>query len=413
MAETKPEKPAQNSKSKKGWYNLKNKEKKKKVKKEKDNFYYLKEHPITIMFFVGIVLLFAGVVLDLRPLTPTETILYFVKRDTFFKVLVQMMLGAGTALIISGTFSIIMGTHSFLSFINKKLINKITSNEFIDALTDKRKKELIHEIIKPPVEMSQIYKPTEDYFNSFIENGLKMFDAPYRSDLNMDVVCGFHEKKGVLYAKSKIRYRTYIFKGVHAPFQTGLENEKSKFKDVVFLSNSGDCIVGKFDEVKRDNPKLDANLKQDQSLVKFGICNVPEPLEKENSFQIERSAIEYGNDHWLQFIYKNYSPINSIRIKIDCKKGFIIKSVIPFAKTAKLTIGDFPARHIEISCTGWVEPGFGLSVIIAKGNVKEEKEKLGTVKEKAVEEAANEGVNSSDSIPETDVKYEGAIENKC
>ncbi|WP_297089446.1 hypothetical protein [uncultured Draconibacterium sp.] len=340
------------------------KEEKIENKKKKKNLSLVQQFSVVFMFIIGILLVIIGLIIDIQPIEEDTLVLNFIKCTTFFNLLVQLFITSGTAIIISGVFSIVIGTQNFLEFINEKIINKMSSSEYVERLAESEKKKLAKEVFRPSIEMANIYKPTEKYFENFIEKGLKMFKRPFRSDLNIDIFCFFDEEKKVVTCRSKVRYRTYKFHGKHEPFQTGLENEDDSFEQVKFYSADGEVIEGEYKILNKDDPRCNKNISEDSSVNKMGICEVPEEFNKLDSFIIERSAIEYGNDHWHNLIYKNLSPINTLTMRIRCDQGIIVKKIDSFSANASIKINETPNNKVDVICAGWVEPGFGLSAII-------------------------------------------------
>ena len=328
----------------------------------------VQQFAIVFMFAIGICLVIVGLIIDIQPIEDNSLVLHFIKKVTFFNLLVQLFITSGTAIIISGVFSIVIGTQNFIEFINEKIINKMSSSEYVERLAENEKKKLAKEVFRPSIEMANIYKPTEKYFENFIEKGLFMFKRPFRSDLNIDIFCYIDEQKKLVTCRSKVRYRTYKFHGKHEPFQTGLENEDDSFEEVKFYSADGLVIDGEYIQIKSDDPRCNQNISQDSSVKKIGICEVPEDFNKLDSFIIERSAIEYGNDHWHSLIYKNFSPVNTFTMRIRCAENIIVKKIDSFSINASVKISKTPSSKVDIISAGWVEPGFGLSAIIGIQN---------------------------------------------
>jgi hypothetical protein len=343
---------------------VENEDVKKENRNNKKGPSFVQQFAILFMFVIGVVLVIAGLIIDIQPIKENTLVLNFLNKKTFLNVLVQLLITSGTAIIISGIFSIVIGTQNFLEFINEKIINKMSSAEYVERLAESEKKKLAKEVFRPSIEMSNIYKPTEKYFENFIEKGLKMFKRPFRSDLNIDIFCYIDEVKNVVTCRSKVRYRTYKFHGKHEPFQTGLENEDDTFGEVKFYSADGEVMDGKYEIINNEDPRCNQNISQDSSVHKMGICEVPDEFNKLDSFIIERSAIEYGNDHWHNLIYKNFSPINTFTMRIRCAEKIIVKRLDSFSVNSSIKISDTPSTKVDVICAGWVEPGFGLSAII-------------------------------------------------
>lgn len=321
------------------------------------------------MIFLGIIIiLFSIIISELTFHIP------YIKNPEPFKVvkkiIIQLFTGIGSTLIISAIFSWIIGTESFLEFIDDKILKKMSSPEYVENLSPEAKRKLLKEVIKPNIEVSKIYSPTSSYFEGQIKKSMDMFKCAFRSDLNIHGKAKFNTEKNRVETKATITYKTYKFEGSHEDLQIGIEGESADLGDATVFLQSGTSKNLVFQLVDKDNPKVSEKFKNEESIKKVAVCELPEELSDQDSFLIKREITEFGEDHWHHYSYRASMPIHGLNLTIDCEKGLLIKDVIPYGSSGIFDIKTNEKRdRLTIICSNWIETGFGLSIIIGKEDI--------------------------------------------
>jgi len=318
------------------------------------------------MIFVGVVLLLVGIILD--QLSDSAVWLNTVPILITIKyIVVQFIIGIGIAIIISAIFSWIIGTESFLEFIDEKILKKMSSPEYVENLSDEAKKQLLKEVMKPGVEVSNIYTPTNSYFENQIQKSLKMFKNSFRSDLSMKCKSFFNETSGKVETISSVTYKTYRFEGKHESICIGVENENVKLGEATIYLEKGGIHKVSFELVDKEDDRVSDAFKKEDSIKKVAICMMPELVQNEDSFLIKRVITEEGEDHWHHFSYRAIMPIHGLNLTLECEEGLIIKDVLTYGRNGVFGVElSEDKKEVEVISANWIEPGFGLSIIIAK-----------------------------------------------
>lgn len=320
------------------------------------------------MIFAGILLLLLGIILD-QINNPFSSLAGIQILQLLKTIVVQFFIGIGTAIIISALFSWIIGTESFIEFIDDKILKKISSPEYVKNLSPLAKKQLLKEVMKPSVEVSEIYSATSNYFESQIAKSLSLFKMPFRSDLHLRCKSSINPTTKKVETISDVTYKTYKFEGKHVDFQLGLESENVNLGDAIIYLPDGYTEKIDFKIVDSDSPEASERFKNDDTIKKVAICTLPERVQEFDSFLFKRIIIEEGKDHWQHYVYRSTMPIHGLNLTIDCEEGLIIKDAIPYSDRGLFEISiSNDKRRIEVICAGWIEPGFGLSIIIASEN---------------------------------------------
>lgn len=318
------------------------------------------------MIFTGVIVLLIGIIID-QLSDSIICINSFQVIITIKNIIVQFIIGIGTAIIISAIFSWVIGTESFLEFIDEKILKKMSSPEYVENLSLEAKKQLLKEVMKPNVEVSNIYTPTASYFESQIQRSLELFKIAFRSDLSFRCKSSFNEVTGKTETLSIVTYKTYKFEGKHQNIFLGVENENVSLGEAVVYPSNGKPQKVQFELTNKDDERVPEIFKNEDTIEKVAICPMPDSVQNEDSFLIKREITEVGEDHWHHFSYRAVMPIHGLNLTLECEKGMVIKDVLTYGRTGVFSVElSDDKREVGIISADWIEPGFGLSIIVAK-----------------------------------------------
>ncbi|MCK9640678.1 MAG: hypothetical protein M0R39_12280 [Prolixibacteraceae bacterium] len=121
-----------------------------------------------------------------------------------------------------------------------------------------------------------------------------------------------------------------------------------------------------YEFVEKSDPRVSSKLANEESIKKVALCIVPNEIEELSSFILKRSVTEFGSDHWQHYSYRAYMPIHCLNLTLECEDNLTVKDIIPYGYSGMFkTELSADNKSLEVMCSNWIEPGFGLSIIIA------------------------------------------------
>ncbi|MFC1591460.1 hypothetical protein ACFL43_02940 [Thermodesulfobacteriota bacterium] len=311
----------------------------------------------SIWFFLGVIILLFGVILDLT--TPDNSTKYI------YSILVDFCKTLGIALLISNIFNFVLGTQKFINFIRDKLINIIISKDFIHRLSTVERRDMLKIILKPPKELSSIYSGINEYFNRYIEASLSLFKLQYRSGYLITAEASYDQELQKVKVESDYNHRIYKVMGKYEKLPMAFEEDDSELLFTKLSAPTGEEeIITKTIKTKKDALSDDEPLKNDPSIKDVLYIEIPEAYKAYDRLDVSRRIIEYGEDHWQLFSYRATQPCDKLFIIIRCHDGLKIKKVVTYGPDAKFIVENMGCK-VTISCNSWLEPGFGVSVLIS------------------------------------------------
>lgn len=309
------------------------------------------------VFFVSIILVLIGLLLS--TIKHDNLIIEF----TFY-ALSLLFTNVGIATFIANIFTFIMGTDQFVEFIREKLINIVISKDFIRNLNQDEQKKLLHMVLKPAKELSEIYSGITSYFNQYIDNSMRLFDTVYRGHMRIDGIASFSEENGRIQIEYDIDYIIYKTGEKFDPIMLGFE-DKSFVHVRTIIRGHGE----KEKELTDDQAKEIES--SDPTMQKMMELEIPSEFNKLSQINISRRIIEYGSDHWQIFSYKTIKACDQVSISIKCEDGLIIKNCNTYGIQGNFSI-EKSSSKIKVTYNDWLSPGFGVNILVARDSYHQE-----------------------------------------
>lgn len=271
-----------------------------------------------------------------------------------------LLTNIGVAMFVANIFTFILGTEEFISFIRDRLINIVISKDFIRNLNQEEQKKLLHLVLKPAKELSEIYSGITSYFNQYIENSMKLFDTMYRGHMKIDGVASYNKDKDCIQITYDIDYVIYKTSEKFEPIMLGLEDESSEHIKTT-IRGSGNIEKILTDEHARDIPVDDPTMQKMMEL------EIPSEFNNLSQINVSRKIVEYGSDHWQIFSYKTIKACDQVSITIICGDGLVIKNCNTYGTQGNFSIEKVPSK-IKVTYNDWLSPGFGVNILVARDN---------------------------------------------
>jgi len=251
-------------------------------------------------FFIGLIILLLGVILESNNEKIGDEYKYW------YAIAYDLLKNIGIAVLISNVFSHVIGTQQFIDFIRDKLINIIVSKDFIQKLNKDERRDMLHVILRPTKELSQIYSGINRYFNTYITDSLKLFNSHYRSSYNINAEAMIDKDKNVVYVEADLNYRIYKVLGEYEKLPIGFEDEESKVIFTKVTAPGGlEEIIENVDLKKKEDIENEELLKNDPSILTGSTVQIPDSFKEFSQLDVSRRVIEYGNDHWHLMTYRS------------------------------------------------------------------------------------------------------------
>lgn len=307
-------------------------------------------------FYISILLILSGLVIsqaDVKSFGPSTQYLV--------NLLSQALKDIGLAVFISNLFSFIIGTAEFVAFVRNKLIEIVVSHEFVAKLNQGEQEKLLGMVLRPPKEFSEVYSGINDYFKEYVGKSLLLFDKNFRGHLVLDAVASYDPEKRCTKIEIDLDYTVYSVSGRFDDIPIFSQDEKLKHVRTVVIAPNG----AKSDA--EDQAVCARDKIQDPTLVAGYEMKIPEEFSRFAQVNVHREIVEYGSDHWQQFVYKAVKPCHGLLINLRCLDGLIVRSCNVWGSQKSFIVERSKHNdHIRVFCNQWLEPGFGVDVVVSK-----------------------------------------------
>lgn len=278
-------------------------------------------------FFIAIILILLGLMLSSTTQTD-QTLKYIV---SLFSGLLQNI---GLSIIIGCIFDFIIGTEDFIKYIRERLVDIVLSKDFITKLNENEQKRLLKLTLKPTREVSSIYSGIDDYFDTYVNKSMELFETCYRGQMTIDAIASIDKERNVIKIEWDITYLVYRVAEKFEPLLIWVSDDNTEHVETTITANKNDI------ERINNNSLIDIDKSkiQDPILNKGYTIEFPERFNRFREVTIRRKLIEYGNNHWHLFCYKAMKPCHRITVNISCHDGIIIKDVNTFGVQDEFSI---------------------------------------------------------------------------
>ncbi|MDD5393193.1 MAG: hypothetical protein PHE17_09260 [Thiothrix sp.] len=305
----------------------------------------------SIWFYISIILILIGLVVS-DVVSTHESHLYILK------LISSLLQNIGIAIFVANIFTFIIGTEEFLTLVRERLVNIIISKDFIARLSSEEQRKLLHIVLKPAKELSNVYSGINDYFNQYINDSMSLFDKCYRGHMILDAVASYNEDRNCIQVEFDIDYIVYKIGDKFEPILLGLEDGRSKHIKTI-IRGSGDI-----EEVLTDK-NAESIENKDSTMSQMWEIKVPEKFNNLSQINVSRRIIEYGEDHWQVFSYKTIKACDQLTIILRCEDGLVIKKCSTYGVQNRYSIDQEDSR-IKVTYGNWLSPGFGVNLMVSK-----------------------------------------------
>jgi len=309
----------------------------------------------TKWFYISIIFLLIGLALLGIHIKDSTALTYIIN------LVANLFQSVGLAILVANIFSFTIGTEEFLKYIRERLMKIVVSKDFVTTLSPIEQQKLLHLSLKPSKDMSELYSGINDYFNSYIEQSMKLFDTSYRGHLSINAIASYNSEKKCIQIEMDMDYVIYKVSDKFEPIQMLFEDEKSEHISTTIKAHQMEKEILTQDNIE-DITKIN-----DPSLKKGYLAKIPDKFNSKQHININRKVIEYGDDHWQAFSYKSIKPYDGMIINLRCENGIIVRNYNTYGKEADFTI-EKNSKTIKIQYHDWLTPGFGVNIIVALEN---------------------------------------------
>lgn len=271
----------------------------------------------------------------------------------------KLLESTGIAIFIANIFTFTIGTNEFIKYIREKLMNIVMSKEFVARLDATEQKNLLHMVLKPTRELSNIYSGINDYFNQYVEDSMSLFDTNYRGHMVLDATASIDRVKNVLKVEFDLDYMVYKVGEEFDSLKLGLEDEGFEHVRTVVRAQGQEEKTIPADLIK------EAEKIEDPTIKKLYDMEVPSEFNKFDQINVSRRVIEYGNDHWQIFSYKTLKTCDRLTVVLRCEDGVVIRNCNTYGVQDKFVI-ERSQNKIKVIYNDWLSPGFGVNILVAR-----------------------------------------------
>jgi hypothetical protein len=306
----------------------------------------------TRWFYISVILILIGIILS-------SVQVNHISHVYILSLISKLFESIGIAIFVANIFTFTIGTDEFLKYIRDKLMRIVISKEFVAKLDPKEQKNLLHMVLKPTQELSNIYSGINDYFNQYVEDSMSLFDTNYRGHMVLDATASIDKEKNILKIEFDLDYMVYKVGEKFDSLKLGLEEESSEHVKTIVRAQ------GNIEQIIPEELITESDEIEDPTIKKLYDMTVPEEFNKFDQINVSRTVIEYGNDHWQVFSYKTIKTCDRLTVVLRCKDGLVIRNCNTYGVQDKFII-ERDKEKIKVVFNDWLSPGFGVNILIAR-----------------------------------------------
>lgn len=313
--------------------------------------------------FGGVIIILISIIWKSFIGNDDNSVFYFIQ-----SVSISLLSTLGISVFLGSIFNWIIGTQSFSDYVKSKIVNVLISRDYIGDLDLEKKESMLKAIMKPNKLISNIYSRINDYFELYVKRSMLLFkEQQFRSELalNGKVVYG---EDNLVCVKYRFSYRTYVVDSEHENLRLGFNDDKSRVVSTKVALPDKNFENLSSDEVPKKN--VPGFLGQDCVTKKVFESVLPnDEYRKAKYLNVIREIEEYGESHWINYSYRSSKPTDGMTMTLECENDLIIKDVVPYGPINgfDIKISD-DKKNVSIIRSGWMDPGYGVNVLIAKEN---------------------------------------------
>ncbi|MAC83960.1 MAG: hypothetical protein CL624_07475 [Arcobacter sp.] len=286
-----------------------------------------------------------------------------VSSNEYWKLSAKLLETIGIAMFIASLFSFTFESVSFQDKMQNIVEKIVLKRAFLSDLPRERKKDALHNLLKPSEREMEKYSNIEDFYNSYIDEVLNVSQRNVRSNYNINIKAKFDAEKDCVFTDGIYSYRLYPSEREYTDILVGfLKDDLLSTVDVIINLPNGERKHFKFDEIK--------TTFETNEIAKIAKIEVNEFCSQFNHVDVELRVKEYGHNHWMNVFFKAEQATDGFKMSVICDDNLTIKTNILFDVGHNYHVDkNEEDNEIHISCHQWINEGSGVSMIISKPEV--------------------------------------------
>lgn len=266
------------------------------------------------------------------------------------------------AVLVAGIFSWISSTERFIKRVQLILESILIDMRFLADFDDKKKKQIMKSLFRSNASL-EVVPNIDEYYNFYIEHILRVAHETVRTNYIVDTRIWYDPQINKVVCEKRHRYRIY-------------RNEKGAYDDITIGVIPADIpfelcgvIISNDNRILEEINKPEVIEKDwDGEMAKIATIKLSQ-YQTEKVLNVDYVNIEYGFDHWYTAAIQVLKPTYGLTYKISCEIGMLVKAIDTFSQDVRFDIKR-NGNDAIITANQWLNPGAGVSVIVAKEDHK-------------------------------------------
>jgi hypothetical protein len=274
------------------------------------------------------------------------------------RIIIDFIKAISMAILVAGVFSWISSTERFIKRIQSILESILIDMKFLAYLDDRKKANIMKSLFRSEASI-EVVPNIDEYYNFYIDHILRVAHETVRTNYIVNTKVWYDSSIDKMVCEKRHHYRIY-------------RNEKGFYDDIIMgVIPSDICFELSDFVISNDNEILEeikkpVTVEKDLEGEKAKIATIKlGQYQAEKVLNIDYVNREYGFDHWYTAAIQILKPTYGLTYRILCEKDTVVKTIDTFSQGACFTIKQ-NGNETVITANQWLNPGAGVSVIVAK-----------------------------------------------
>lgn len=278
--------------------------------------------------------------------------------NSYWNMASRFMETIGLAVFVASLFSFTFESVSFQEKMQEIVEKIVLKRTFLNNLTNEKKKEALHHLLKPTEQEIEKYSNIEDFYNYFIDETLNVSSKNVRSNYSINLRAKYDSTSNRVYTEGIYSYRLYPSKNGYTDITVGFLKDD--------IESKVDVIVSLPDGNRKQFLDTALEYEETETLRKTSI-KLDEECSKFKHIDVELRLKEFGQNHWENVFFKAEQATDGFKFTLYCEDGITIKtySVFDVGHNYHIDIND-DKQEIHIACHQWLNEGAGISMVISR-----------------------------------------------
>ncbi|WP_373020986.1 hypothetical protein, partial [Thiomicrorhabdus sp.] len=175
-------------------------------------------------FWFGLVLILVGMLISAE------------STNKYCQLLSQLLNTLGLAMFVAALFSFSFESVAFQQKMQSIVEKIVLARAFLNTLSREKKKEALHNILKPTESEIEKYSNLEDFYNTYIEDVLNVSQKNVRSNYNISLKAKYDATQDRVFTDGIYSYRLYPSEHGYTDILVGFLKEDELSSVDVFLN---------------------------------------------------------------------------------------------------------------------------------------------------------------------------------